>query len=410
MTPTGRTNIVIEAEGVLFHGGQSLTGELAGVPVRRIFHSTAWMRHSRGELSEHEAFGTIAATLNVSAAAVADAVTAHTHSWRSPPGLTGMLDALTAQGRRLCVALMPAAHHALLRERMPDLWLRFTSVVTTAALRTGLTSRSGVARLCRHWDIPPDDTVYLGADQHVLQFTRAHGILSVRYRTPADLWRLRDQAGRLKAAQDFVADAVLTNTLGSEVVLGTGERLPVEEISSPLYLLDAHQTIARTEPGQALLRWIASLGHDGLYTFLTAPQDALGTMPLDADDTALALTVLYTHGLADESTLQRAADRILANADADGLLQLYFTPERPRIDSVVCASALCLLHVAGRDGAPAARATEDFLHALLDNRGYEYGTLYTPSPDFFLYALFRIALRSPRFRDRFESLLVTRLS
>ncbi|MFJ4950758.1 hypothetical protein [Streptomyces sp. NPDC088760] len=120
MTPTQPTSILIEAEGVLFHGGQALTGELAGLPSRKVFHSAAWLRHSRGGTTQRQAFETIGAALDVSAAAVADAVTAHTHSRRSPPGLPAMLEALTSRGRRLyCVALMPTAYLELARERMP---------------------------------------------------------------------------------------------------------------------------------------------------------------------------------------------------------------------------------------------------------------------------------------------------
>ncbi|MFF9771869.1 hypothetical protein ACF1GT_35735 [Streptomyces sp. NPDC014636] len=411
MTRPRPTDIVIEAEGVLFRGAHTLSGELAGTPARRIFHTAAWMCHCRGDLSERDAFDTIAATLNVSRAAVADAVTAHTNTWHSPPGLTEMLEALTTQGTRLyCLAVMPAAHQALARERLPHLWGCFDGIVTTAELGTDPASRTGVTELCRHFGIRPRDTLYVGADQHILQFTRAHDIRSVHYRAPADVWRLRDEADRLRAAEDFLRNTLLTNALHSEVISASGARHRVFEIWSPLYLLDAHEDLARTEAGQTLLRRLASLGHDGLYSFLAEPDDSLGVMPLDADDTALALTTLHPHGLIDESTLQRAADRILANVDADGLTRLYFTAERPRVDSVVCAGALCLLHLAGRHDAPASRATEDFLHTLLDNRGYEHGSLYTPSPDFFLYALFRITLRSPRFRDRFAPLLAARLT
>ncbi|MFI9240704.1 hypothetical protein [Streptomyces sp. NPDC053079] len=411
MTGAGVRNVILEAEGVLFQSSGSLTGELADVPARQVFQSATWLRYAAGQLTSEEAFERIATALGVHPSAIAEAVIAHRSTWRPSPQLADMLDTLTSQGTNLyCLAAMPAADWNCVREQLPDLWARFVDVATTGELGAEPASLDAVTRLCSRWAIAPRDTVYLGADQHTLQFTRSMGIRSVRYRTPADLWRLRSEKNRLKAAEDYIRHSLRTDDVRSEAVTETGEHHPVDETWSLFYLLDASETIARSEPGRALLRQLASLEQDGLYGFLRSPHPLMKDLPIDSDDTGLALSTLYSYGLADQPMLQRAAKRILDNVNRDGLIQLYFHPERPRVDSVVCSSALCLLYLAGYQEAPAARRTEDFLYALLENRGYEQGSLYTPSPDFFLYTLFRIARRSAGFCDRFGTLLAARLT
>ncbi|MGK5638972.1 hypothetical protein ACSNOK_11770 [Streptomyces sp. URMC 126] len=405
------SDVIVEAEGVLIQGAGELTGALAGVPARRIFLTAPWLRYARGELTEQEAYEHLSAALGVRPSDVADAVTAHWETWQTPPGLLDLLDTLQDQGTRLyCVVTMASEHwkHAL--QRLPDLWSRFTGVVTTGELGTELASLDTLSRLCHRWSLTPQDTTFIGADLQTLQFTRAAGIRSIRYRTPADLWRLRSEHSRLQAAEDYVHHRLRTGDYRSHLITGTGEQHAVDEIWSPFYLLDASPAIARGEPGRALLRQLAALGQDGLYSFLRTAHPLLGELPVDADDTGLAVSVLHAHGLVDEESLQRVADRILANCNRDGIVRMYFTPHRPRVDAVVCAVALYVLYLAGRHEAPQVRATEDFLHALLENKSYEQGTIYTPSPDFYLYVLFRVARRFPRFRDRFRPLLATRLA
>lgn len=232
---------------------------------------------------------------------------------------------------------------------------------------------------------------------------------AIHYRTPADSWRLLPEQTRLQAAEDYVLHSLRTDSARSEMISGTGERRVIDDVYCPFYLLDVSETIARSEPGRALLNELASVGRDGLYSILRSyegfPAGTPFHMPFDADDTAL-----HTYGLAGEQTLRRVAERILDNVNSDGLIELYFTDERPRVDSVVCASALYLIYLVGYQDAQAARLTEDFLYALLANDGYTQGSLYTPSPDFFLYTLFRVARRSPGFRARFEDLLTARLT
>ncbi|MFI9065664.1 hypothetical protein ACIGQE_28020 [Streptomyces sp. NPDC053429] len=410
MTGAHSSNVIVEAEGVLIQGAGELT-VLAGVPARRIFLTAPWLRYARGELTEQEAYEYLSVTLGVRPSDVADAVSVHRQSWQTPPGLLDLLDTLQDQGTHLyCLVTMPPEQWKYAREHLPDLWSRFTGVVTTGELGTELASLDTITRLCRRWSLAPHDTTFIGADLQTLQFTRAAGIHSIRYQTPTDLWRLRSEHSRLQAAEDYVLRRLRTGDYRSHLITSTGEQHEVDEIWSPFYLLDASTTIARSEPGQALLRQLASLDQDGLYSFLRTAHPLLGELPVDADDTGLAVSVLHAHGLVDEESLQRVAERILANSNRDGIVRMYFAPQRPRVDSVVCAVALYILYLAGRHDAPQARATEDFLHALLENKAYEQGTIYTPSPDFYLYVLFRIARRFPRFRDRFHPLLATRLT
>jgi hypothetical protein len=77
------------------------------------------------------------------------------------------------------------------------------------------------------------------------------------------------------------------------------------------------------------------------------------------------------------------------------------------VDPVVCANALCLLHLAGRGHE--ARKTEDFLYSVLENRAYMLGTRYYPMPETFLFFLSRAMRVSPSLTERFLPLMRERV-
>lgn len=96
--------------------------------------------------------------------------------------------------------------------------------------------------------VAPADTVYIGADEETLAFPRARGMRAIRYRTPADCWHLLPEQTRLQAAEDYVLHRLRTDTARTEVISDTGERRVIDELWSPLYLLDASETMARSQP------------------------------------------------------------------------------------------------------------------------------------------------------------------
>ena len=147
------------------------------------------------------------------------------------------------------------------------------------------------------------------------------------------------------------------------------------------------------------------------------------------DTTSLTCTVLdhFTAEVKDE-----IMDEMLRYKNRDGIMQVYFSDDRPRfgehtsilsqsflmhdltppqynVDACVCVNILAFFYANGRgDELP---ETLEFVYNTLDNRAYENGTAYYIGGDpffFFLSRLLRLS-KSPSVRDRFGTLFAERM-
>ncbi|MEU6708097.1 hypothetical protein [Streptomyces wuyuanensis] len=332
--------------------------------------------------------------------------------WETAPGYEQLMEYLRSSDWRLfCTVNVPKEEWEVLRANFPDLWDAVTNVAVSCD--TGVT-RPG-PRVFRHvldaWQLRPEEVVFVDTDIENLQFSRAQGLSSLRYHGPEDLsrrLRMYDPEAGLRAAERYLVQSLESGAY--ETVWypdAGGEGRALNDIYSVLLMIHENDWLARQPCAEHLLREIHLLREDGLVPFFRGdklPPD-VDPMPLDVDDTSLLYSTLLKHELfgVDEHEVDTVAARIAANTDDDGVICIYFDRDRPRIDAVVCANALFVIHLAGRGGD--ARATEDHVHAQLTNRAYEDGTLYFPSPDLFLYFVFRLVRRFPSVRSRFGLLL-----
>lgn len=183
---------------------------------------------------------------------------------------------------------------------------------------------------------------------------------------------------------------------------------PMETFSSMLVLDLLVDT--EVDPGiiAHLVRYLAAHRRDGMFWFFEDPT----LVPPDVDSVAMGMSALARAGAVDPAAATEAAilDRVVSNCTADGIIQVYFPPRESReerVDPVVCANALGLLHLAGRGHE--ARPTEDFLYSVLESRAYLRGTRYYPTPEAFLYFLARAMGASEALRQRFLPLMRERV-
>jgi len=123
-------------------------------------------------------------------------------------------------------------------------------------------------------------------------------------------------------------------------------------------------------------------------------------LPADADCTALGLSVMLRSGARVQHRAHHALDRILANTDANGVIETYFDPTGERdgiVDPVVCANVLFLAYQLGRGDE--ARPTLEHVHRVLVEGEFLDGTRYYHSPDSFLYFLGRVVRHFPETHD-----------
>jgi hypothetical protein len=157
-----------------------------------------------------------------------------------------------------------------------------------------------------------------------------------------------------------------------------------------------------------LAQYINAHQEDGMFCFF----EDTSLVPPDVDSVAMGLSALARAGVVDLSgrTESAAIDRIISNRTSTGVIQVYFPPRgnrEGRVDPVVCANVLYLLHLAGRGHE--ARETEDFLYAVLEERAYLQGTRYYLAPETFLCLLSRTLRVSRSLQARFLPLMRERV-
>ncbi|MCO5611630.1 hypothetical protein L7F22_065884 [Adiantum nelumboides] len=113
-------------------------------------------------------------------------------------------------------------------------------------------------------------------------------------------------------------------------------------------------------------------------------------IPNDLDTTSIGLSVLHKVGKVSMETINKVLDKMLTHVSKDdGVLQVYFDFERPRIDPVVVANAVYLFHLAGRGRE--VEASERFVKSVLLHRAYEPdGTIYYNLGEAFLLQVARL--------------------
>ncbi|PHH71279.1 hypothetical protein CDD82_6604 [Ophiocordyceps australis] len=109
--------------------------------------------------------------------------------------------------------------------------------------------------------------------------------------------------------------------------------------------------------------------------------------PCDADTTSIAFLSLPANHLPTPPQLQLVMDAMAANLDSDGIMQVYFSPDRPRTSPIVCCNMLRLFHRFGHASDPRIQKTQAWLIQCLQNNALRHGTRYYSTPDACLYFL-----------------------
>jgi len=117
--------------------------------------------------------------------------------------------------------------------------------------------------------------------------------------------------------------------------------------------------------------------------------------PDDLDTTSLAFR--NVKGIR-EATKHAVMDEMLKYMDEDGLFNIYFDHNRPRVDIHITANILRLFHAHGRTHQ--LSNTLSYMAAVARTRAYESATLYYLHPDWFFYHLSELfAISAPLASD-----------
>jgi Terpene synthase family 2, C-terminal metal binding len=181
-----------------------------------------------------------------------------------------------------------------------------------------------------------------------------------------------------------------------------------EEVFTPMLILRSLGDSGLDVPGekQQLNRVRRAFTHQGFVHFFVDR----GLLVADVDCTAVALELMRKHGVSLPFDLDRTLDAIAANLDDAGVLRVYLDPDesrKDRVDAAVCANALYLFYLFGREAD--VKASEQYVWDHLTRAQFLAGTRYYPSPDIFLLFLSRLLRDFERSRARFAAAVEERI-
>ncbi|KAM5539704.1 hypothetical protein V8D89_006517 [Ganoderma adspersum] len=392
-------NIILDLGDVLFTWTLDGADPHSCVPpetFRRMLNSATWYEYERGEIEEGECYVRLSLEYSLAPSDISTVVQACRRSLRVDRGVFSLLRDLKAStGVRL---------FAMSNIASPD-W----DVLKTKATAQDWSLFDNIFISATVGERKPN----LGFYRHVIDSTRI-------------------DPRRTAFVDDKVANVLTAMSFGMKGFVFTG----IEELSRSLRRLfrDPVAEAAKWLRAQPKPMWsITDTGviiHDSFAQLLILELTGDDTLvhvarptrlsnffvgdgvltttsfPDDMDTTSLTCTVLdhFTAEVKDE-----IMDEMLRYKNRDGIMQVYFTDDRPRFDACVCVTILAFFHANGRgDDLP---ETLEFVYNTLANRAYENGTAYYLGGDPFLFFLSRLLRlsKSLSVRQRFGSLFAERV-
>lgn len=190
----------------------------------------------------------------------------------------------------------------------------------------------------------------------------------------------------LIGSQDFSKEIFST-----AVILHSYNALPDEIIESMSQEILNHD-------GKNMLRWC-------FYKNEARPEN----FPDDLDTTSMVLSFLLKNKKISREEVLPVVKQMIDNRNEDGIIQVYFDDNRPRIDAIVAINVLYLMHQIGFGTKDELRETEAFIYKFLISNEYLKGTRYYPAPDVFLFFLSRLVVDFPNKFEKFHRPLTENL-
>ncbi|KAJ8127653.1 hypothetical protein O1611_g5984 [Lasiodiplodia mahajangana] len=145
---------------------------------------------------------------------------------------------------------------------------------------------------------------------------------------------------------------------------------------------------------------------NGLWNyFYEKPILTTGEFPPDADTTSIAYLSLPEEYLNEVADVKTVLDAMAENIDPDGIMQTYFSKERPRTTPEVCCNILRVFHHFGYGSDPRIAKTEEWVVKCLNNKAFLNGSRHYSVPEAFLYFVARLYVDcSERLKKELEAI------
>ncbi|KAJ3554784.1 hypothetical protein NM688_g2929 [Phlebia brevispora] len=377
--------LIFDLGGVLFDWSLDIPAAIPHKQFQRVLNSATWFEYEKGNLTKGECYSALANELGLGPNDVEASFDAIRGSLRIRNDIIRLIREMKGGCRICAMSNMAAPSWEFVRGRFPECDV-FDHVFTSAAAGERMPNLGFYRYVLQQTGIDPRRTIFVDAQLQNVFTARSLGMKGIVFDGYFNLERsLRNLVGNpIERAWTFLR----ANALRHFSYTNTGTTL--YEHFTPLLILEV-----TGDP--SLVEYTVS---EGPWTFFPEETQLTQTMPPDVDATALAYTIV-PHTVPD-STKHHVMDEIIANCNADGIVQVYFGKTRPRIDAGICVNVLHMFYTYGRGDD--VKETFDWICASLETRAYVDGTYYYTSAEVFLYFLSRLLRASSAVRERIGQL------
>ncbi len=345
-----------------------------------------------------------------------------------------MLDVLVTLHERnkniLCLSNIDLESFAHLYSNF-DFWKFFDRIYVSALLYQRKPDPAIFQYLILSSSLNPKTTVFIDDKSENLHQAEGFGISTLKYSKNGVTYRPMLYGGHIEL-KGFCPDLTKKKELGKAYLHGRLRNFPFcksfvgdgveltagtdfsKEIFSTAVILHSYSSLPSDimesmaqeilkHDGQHKLRWC-------FYKNEARPEH----FPDDLDTTSMILSFLLNNNKLIEEDIVSVAEQMLDNRNEDGIIQVYFEENRPRIDAIVAINVLYFMHQVGYGGKKELKDSEEFVHRFLTSGKYLDGTRYYPAPDVFLFFLSRLVVDFPnrfnKFRQPLSEALISRVN
>ncbi|KAH7635355.1 HAD-like domain-containing protein [Sordaria sp. MPI-SDFR-AT-0083] len=441
--------IIFDLGDVLFDWDEPKNvASLAALPkgaMREMMNSTTWYDLDRGLLPAEEAYKIMGEELKIEASLVQQAIDAAALSLRVNEQWAELVEKLAAKpGLRVYAMSNISKEHFEYIRTLPFPWEAFTRVFTSAAAGMRKPDLCFYQYVINETRCNPSRTIFLDDRTENIVAARSFGIrgeiVTESERTKEGrIYRffknvvlgeplalaeafLHSESGKLDSIysekgvvfRDNFAQLLIWGLTDMEDIIyllwpdGTRWKGSLR-CSSP----DDNASVASSTDSAVVLNDKVRESkksrplQDGLWNYFTEkPVGTTETFPADADTTSIAYLTIpqeHLHRVADPKLV---LDAMAANMNVDGIMQVYFTEDRPRICAIVSVNMLRFFLKYGGDDLDLdtdlrLAATRNFVVNCLANNAVMNGTRHYTTIESFLYfiSLFFAELRAKAERN-----------
>ncbi|KAF8526546.1 HAD-like protein [Hysterangium stoloniferum] len=361
-------NVIFDLGDVLFSWKPSPRGmRIPPLTFKHILRSVIWFDHEKGLISQEEAYNLISREYDISIDDVISSFDAARETLQPNEQVFELIREIKDAGFRIFAMSNISSFDCAFTESKADPahWALFERVFTSAAAHERKPHLGFYSHVISEAGLDPARTIFVDDKSENVLTARSFGMHGIRFEGFESLSRQ------------------LRNLCGDPVERGNAF---LSENKGKLFSTTSRGFVLDENYSQLLI-WEATGDRD------------------DLDCTAIGLTV-YTH--LNLETKNSVMDEIISLRTADGLVPVYFTKTRPRIDLAVCINVLTLFYRHNRGHE--LDAVLDWVYNCVLHGAYLDGTLYYTTPEVVLWFLYRLLQSSPRVRQRFEPLFKRRIT